>query len=69
MAKKRQTVSDQLRAAILNAEETQYRMAATIGVNRSVLSKFTNNKGGLDSGTIDKLCDHLGLELRLKGDK
>jgi transcriptional regulator with XRE-family HTH domain len=66
MAKRSETVSEQLRAAILAAPVSRYRIAADTGIHASMLSRFVNGITRLDSGTIDKLCKYLGLELREK---
>jgi hypothetical protein len=69
MAHAAKKVSDKLRAAILAAPVTRYRISKDTGVNASVLSKFVNRKTGLDGSTIDALAEYLGLELieRKKG--
>jgi ribosome-binding protein aMBF1 (putative translation factor) len=66
MAKRHEKVSDKLRAAILAAPVSRYRMSADTGINASVLSRFVNGITGLDSNTTDKLAEYLGLELREK---
>jgi hypothetical protein len=69
MAHAGKRVSDKLRAAILGAPVTRYRIAKDAGVGESILSKFVNRKTGLDGATIDVLAEYLGLELieRKKG--
>jgi len=63
MAKASKQVSDKLRAAILAAPVTRYRISADTGVHASVLSKFVNGKTGLDLSTVDVLAAYLNLEL------
>ena len=57
------TVSEQLRAAILSADVTRYRIAEDTGVSEAVLSRFVNGMRGLDGSSIDKLAAYLDLEL------
>jgi transcriptional regulator with XRE-family HTH domain len=65
--KKQYTISGQLRAAILAAPVTQYRIGKETDIAASVLSRFVNGKSGLDLPTVDRLCGYLGLELQSKG--
>ena len=67
MPKKTYTISGQLRAAILAAPVTRYRIAKETEISASVLSRFVNGKSGLDLPTVDRLCEYLGLELQSKG--
>lgn len=60
-------VSAQLKAAIEKAEKggrTRYRISLDSGVNPSILTEFMNGNRSLKLGTVDRLCEHLGLELR-----
>lgn len=63
-------VSEQLRNAIEAATAkgtTLYRIAKDSDVNWATLQRFvTGERPELRTGTVDRLCDYLGLELRLK---
>ena len=63
MPQKPKTVTDQLRAAILAAPLTRYRIAQETGISEAALSRFVNRSRGLDGSSIDILADYLGLEL------
>ncbi len=62
MSKKPTTVSERLRAAILNGDETRYALAKRSGIGEPVLSKFMAG-AGLNLETVDRLAEALGLEL------
>ena len=69
MGKKRKqtgTVSEMLRAAINDTDETRYRICQNTGVDQATLSRFVNGKQKLSQDAIDTLADHFGLELREK---
>lgn len=59
----RQTVSGQLRAAILASPESRYRIARATGVTEAALSRFVRGIRSLDLTSVDKLAAHLGLDL------
>ena len=62
MSKKPTTVSERLRAAILNGNETRYALSKRSGIGESVLSKFMAG-AELKLETVDRLAEALGLEL------
>ena len=60
------TVSEQLRRELERAtrKQTLYQIAKQSGVAWRVLQRFlTGERAELRTGTVDKLCAHLGLEL------
>jgi ribosome-binding protein aMBF1 (putative translation factor) len=57
------SVSKQLRRAIETAGIGQNELARRIGLDKAVLSRFVNGKGGLSVASIDAICHELGLEL------
>ncbi len=57
------TLSEQLKAAILNSGQTRYRIAQETGITEATLSKFIHGHHGLSQETVDVLCDYLGLRL------
>ena len=61
-------VTDQLRQAIVASNETHYRIWKESDVNSRVIDRFVAGDVDIRGTTLDKLCDHLGLELcRKKG--
>jgi plasmid maintenance system antidote protein VapI len=69
MATRAKTLSEQLRAAILSAPVSRYRMAKEAGVSEAVLSRFVNGETGLRMAIADRLAVYFKLELRKVGDK
>lgn len=63
----KQPFSDQLRAAVLNADVTRYRISKATGISESILSRFVRGDAGLSMEYVDRLADY--LELRLVGPK
>ena len=57
------TLSEQLKAAILNSGQTRYRIAQETGITEATLSKFIHGHHGLSQETVDVLGDYLGLRL------
>jgi len=60
---KQATISEQLRAAILAAPVSRYRIAQETGVTEAALSRFVRGERGLDLSSVDKLAPYLGLAL------
>ena len=56
--------TDQLRRAIVDSGLTRYRISQESGIAESVLSRFIHGERGLNSDSIDRLMDFLGLEIR-----
>jgi transcriptional regulator with XRE-family HTH domain len=70
MGKKRtKSMSDQIRQAIDDSGVTRYRIAQETGISEAALSKFYNGQRGINTATLDRLGDFLGLEVitRKKG--
>lgn len=64
MGKRRQQpISDQLRAAIRDADVTVYRIAKSTGVDPAILSKFLSGERGLSLPTIDLIGEFLDVKL------
>lgn len=61
------TVTKQLRIEVRRCGQSRYAISKATGIPASVLSRFVAGGRGLRSGNIDKLCVHLGLELRRRG--
>jgi hypothetical protein len=59
------TVSEALRQAIVNGGETHYRIGKETGVRPHVIDRFVSReREHLNTVTVDRLCEYLGLELR-----
>jgi transcriptional regulator with XRE-family HTH domain len=67
MAKKRTTLTAEIREAIAASGMTRYRICKKLGIAQSVLSRFMNHKGGFTLGTLDRLAELLDLHLERKG--
>lgn len=63
MAKKRFKLSDQIRQAVENCGETRYAIAKATGIDQATLSRFMNGERGLPMKTLDRLADHLDLNV------
>lgn len=61
--KKHLPFSDQLRAAVLKADVSRYKISKATGVAQGNLSNFVHGKAGLSLAHVDKLCDYLQLRL------
>jgi len=60
---KRKQFTEQLRAALLNADETRYALSKATGITEGNLSRFVHGRAGLSMESIDLICDYLGLAL------
>ena len=63
MTTKQKPVSEQLRAAILGADVSRYRISKDLGISEAALSRFVNGAMGLSLKSIDKISEYLGLEI------
>lgn len=69
MPTKQEPISEQLRAAILNAPISRYRIAQETGLTEAGLSRFVNGVTGLSLDSIDKIGNCLGLEIKVTTSK
>ena len=69
MTAKRKPISEQLRAAILNADVSRYRIAQETGLTEAALSRFVNKVSGLSLDSIDKIGEYLGLDITSREQK
>jgi ribosome-binding protein aMBF1 (putative translation factor) len=60
------SITEQLRQAMDDDGRSRYRLAQEIGVHKSTLHRFYWGIGGLSVGSVERLVDVLGLELRRK---
>jgi hypothetical protein len=58
------TFTDQLRRAVIDSGVSRYRISVESGIAESVLSRFVRGERGLNSDSIDRLMECLGLEIR-----
>lgn len=61
MARKRKTLSDQLRDIIAGGELSRYEIAKRSGVDASQLHRFVNGSGRLTTDSLDAVGKVLGL--------
>ncbi len=61
--------SDQIRAALRNANVTRYRIGQDTGIDQAVLSKFVNGKIWLSEESMNLLADYLKLGVVVKSSK
>jgi transcriptional regulator with XRE-family HTH domain len=62
MTRKRNKVSETLRAAVDAADRTRYRICKDAGIDQATMSRFMNG-AGLSLEVVDRLAEALGLEL------
>jgi transcriptional regulator with XRE-family HTH domain len=55
-----------IRAAVKASDQTPYAIAKGAGVARSQLSRLLSGERGLDSETIERLADYLGLRITIE---
>jgi len=54
---------DELRDAILNCGQTEYRVSKESGVAQPILNRFLREERGISLETAAKVCTYLGLHL------
>ncbi len=63
MATKRVKLSDQIRRAVETCGRTRYAIAKATGISEATLSRFMSAERGLPMKTLDRLADHLELNI------
>ena len=58
-------LTDAIAAAVKASGQTPYAIAKGAGVNRSILSRLLSGERGLDTETVEKLADYLGLRITI----
>lgn len=69
MSKKRTSVTDQVRRAILTSGMSRYAICKASGVEQAALSRFMAGKTSLTLTTLDRMADVLGLDLVVRKPK
>jgi len=59
------TPSDAIRQAVLKDGRTLRDIADAAGLNIGQMSRFTRGLRGLNTHSVDRLCEALGVEVRL----
>lgn len=63
MSKKRVKLSDQIRQAVEGCGQTRYAIWKATGISEATLSRFLAGERGLPMKTLDRLADHLDLNI------
>ena len=58
--------SDQIRDAVNASELSRYSICKAIGLNQGAMSRFMAGKSGLSMDALDRLAEHIGLEVVAK---
>ena len=66
MARKPTKLSDQIRQAIETCGKTRYQIGQETGIDQATLSRFMSGKGGLSIPVLDRLGEHLGLNITME---
>ena len=61
--------TDQLKRFIESSGESRYSISKRTGIDQAVLSRFMSGTGGMSLGSINKLMDAMGLEIRRRKTK
>jgi transcriptional regulator with XRE-family HTH domain len=57
-------ISDGIRAAVDASGMSRYAICKALGIDKGLMSRFMNGKGGLAMATLDAIADLLELEVR-----
>ena len=69
MSNKRNTISQQLREAILNASMSRYQLAKLSGVGEGSLSRFVHEQQSLTLASVDAIGEVLKLRIESDSEK
>ncbi len=59
-------ITKAIQVAIKASNQTPYQIAKGAGVARSQLSRLASGERGLNTETIEKLADYLGLKITIE---
>ncbi|MHC4947203.1 MAG: helix-turn-helix domain-containing protein [Planctomycetota bacterium] len=62
-SRRRETLSDQIRRAVLDSDLTRYRIWQETGIDQAALSRFVRGDAGLSLDALDRLADLLDLNI------
>ena len=65
MAKKRETLSEQIRWAVDGSGMSRYRICKMLDLAEATMSRFMNGHGGLSMAHLDALANLLDLNIAL----
>ncbi len=63
MARRRVTLSDQVRAAVDASGLSRYRICMETDISQAAMSRFMSGQGGLSMKALDRLADFLNLNI------
>ena len=63
MAKRRLTLSDQVRRAVDESGLSRYRICKELDLAEATMSRFMSGEGGLSMNTLDALAELLNLNI------
>ena len=61
----KKTFTDEFREAVLNAEESRYRISKETGISESILSRFCRGDSGMSNAYMDLIAEYLGLHVSM----
>jgi transcriptional regulator with XRE-family HTH domain len=67
MARKRQTMMNQLRKLIETSGLTRYQIAKATGIDQATMTRFANGERTLSAKAVNALGDFLDLEIKMHG--
>jgi transcriptional regulator with XRE-family HTH domain len=69
MARRKRTLSHQLRQAIKASDLSRYAICKATDIDQAAMSKFMKGTVGLSLAAVERLTDFLGLELVQRSDQ
>lgn len=69
MARRRLTLSDQIRKLVRTSEHSRYRICAETGIDQGAMSHFLAGHRGLSLDSLDRLGEFLRLRIAADGTK
>ncbi len=63
MAKRRTSLSNQVRAAVDGSGLSRYRICKETGIGEAAMSRFMSGQGGLSMKALDRVADLLDLNI------
>ena len=63
MARRTQSIADQIRRAVAAQGLSKYRLAKNTGINESTVGRFLNGKGSLSLASAETVMRALGFQV------